>query len=432
MFKHDNFRVDFNTADYSDLTFSPKDREVLRRLAGEIAEIAARPVMDERRKLWFAHNALGKTRPLILCDPENGWNEIITDDQIECTNSVARHWECFLRKQLFWGNRMDDDYVVEAKLFMPYVFQSTPWRVAGRDKVVTMHSTDLTGGAYHIDPVLDDYAQLKDLVKAELIVDYPTSARVLALAQETLGDLLEVTQDTAWYWSVGLTDEFAFLRGLEKLLYDFYEEPDGIHALMERLCQGQLERLDFLEANGLFTLNNRSHYVGSGGIGFTNELPGDDFAGKVGTRHLWALAESQVTVGISPDMFAEFIFPYQKRVMERFVLTCYGCCEPMDNRIDLVKTVKNLRRVSVSPWANKPIMAEKLGHDYVYSLKVSPTPLSMPSLDEDHVRKELRVQLQAAKGCCLELIMKDNHTLGKNPRNLTRWVEIAREEIAAL
>ena len=65
MFKHDNFRVDFNTADYSDLTFSPKDREVLRRLAGKIAEIAARPVMDERRKLWFAHNALGKTRPLM-------------------------------------------------------------------------------------------------------------------------------------------------------------------------------------------------------------------------------------------------------------------------------------------------------------------------------------------------------------------------------
>ena len=58
--------------------------------------------------------------------------------------------------------------------------------------------------------------------------------------------------------------------------------------------------------------------------------------------------------------------------------------------------------------------------------------LSMPNLDEDHVRKELREQLQAAKGCCLELIMKDNHTLGKNPRNLTRWVEIAREEIAAL
>jgi hypothetical protein len=48
------------------------------------------------------------------------------------------------------------------------------------------------------------------------------------------------------------------------------------------------------------------------------------------------------------------------------------------------------------------------------------------------VRKELRDQLRVARDCCLEVIMKDNHTLGKNPRNLTRWVEIAREEIAAL
>jgi len=30
------------------------------------------------------------------------------------------------------------------------------------------------------------------------------------------------------------------------------------------------------------------------------------------------------------------------------------------------------------------------------------------------------------------VIMKDNHTLGKNPRNLTRWVEIAREVSASL
>jgi len=26
--------------------------------------------------------------------------------------------------------------------------------------------------------------------------------------------------------------------------------------------------------------------------------------------------------------------------------------------------------------------------------------------------------------------MKDNHTLSGNPQNITRWVEIAREEIA--
>ena len=150
------------------------------------------------------------------------------------------------------------------------------------------------------------------------------------------------------------------------------------------------------------------------------------------TRHLWVLAESQVTVGVSPEHFAEFIFPYQKPVMERFGLSCYGCCEPMDNRFDIVKQVKNLRRVSCSPWSNKRIMAEKLGQDYIFSLKANPAPLAMATLDEDFVRKALREELRAAKDCCVEVIMKDNHTLGKNPRNLTRWVEIAREEIAAL
>ena len=46
---------------------------VLRGLAAEIREIAARPVMAERRQLWLDHNALRRTRPVLLCDPENGW-----------------------------------------------------------------------------------------------------------------------------------------------------------------------------------------------------------------------------------------------------------------------------------------------------------------------------------------------------------------------
>ncbi|GAI42703.1 unnamed protein product, partial [marine sediment metagenome] len=49
------------------------DREILRRLAGRIAELAARPIEDEKRDLWYRHNALEVTRPLIFCDPENGW-----------------------------------------------------------------------------------------------------------------------------------------------------------------------------------------------------------------------------------------------------------------------------------------------------------------------------------------------------------------------
>ena len=77
MFEQLNFRVNYNDADYSTLVFPKDDKAVLRKLGETVAEIAARPVMKERVDLWKRHNALEATRPVILCDPENGWNEII-------------------------------------------------------------------------------------------------------------------------------------------------------------------------------------------------------------------------------------------------------------------------------------------------------------------------------------------------------------------
>jgi hypothetical protein len=32
------------------------------------------------------------------------------------------------------------------------------------------------------------------------------------------------------------------------------------------------------------------------------------------------------------------------------------------------------------------------------------------------------------KGCIVEVIMKDNHTIGERPENLVEWCRIAREE----
>lgn len=51
-------------------------------------------------------------------------------------------------------------------------------------------------------------------------------------------------------------------------------------------------------------------------------------------------------------------------------------------------------------------------------------------MDEEYVRKEIRKALRCTRDCVPEIIMKDNHTLGKNPKNASRWVEIVREEVA--
>ena len=173
--------------------------------------------------------------------------------------------------------------------------------------------------------------------------------------------------------------------------------------------------------------------MGSGGFGWTSQLPGDDFdPGKVRTIDMWGFAESQETVGIDPEAFREFIFPYQKTILERFGLNCYGCCEPMDPRWHIVQEIPRLRRVSVSPWASIPKMTDFLADRYILSMKPSPTPLSFPTLDEASVRKKLREDLQTARDCHVEVIMKDNHTLGKNPVNAVNWCRIAMEEVKRL
>jgi hypothetical protein len=68
---------------------SDADRQVLRRLAGRVAELAARDIEQEKRRLWTTHNALKPERPMIFCNPENGWTEIILPEHLECVGELA-------------------------------------------------------------------------------------------------------------------------------------------------------------------------------------------------------------------------------------------------------------------------------------------------------------------------------------------------------
>jgi hypothetical protein len=51
---------------------------------------------------------------------------------------------------------------------------------------------------------------------------------------------------------------------------------------MNFLAEGRLRWLKQLKGLGVLSLNNGNHYVGSGGFGFTNELPAQDFNGRFG------------------------------------------------------------------------------------------------------------------------------------------------------
>jgi hypothetical protein len=221
------------------------------------------------------------------------------------------------------------------------------------------------------------------------------------------------------------------LIGLENLMLYMYDNPAGLHRLMSFLRDDHLAFTQWLEREGLYSLNNANDYIGSGSMGYSRDLPHPDSVpgAPVRRKDLWCLSESQETVGVGPDLFEEFIFPYQLSLTEQFGKCYYGCCEPVNNRWHVLKRMPNLARVSVSPWANEAFMASACGRQVVYSRKPNPTLISTGTFDENAIRADLRKTLNTARGCRIELIMKDVHTLDNQPERLPRWVQLARETI---
>jgi hypothetical protein len=66
----------------------------------------------------------------------------------------------------------------------------------------------------------------------------------------------------------------------------------------------------------------------------------------------------------------------------------------------------------------------------VISLKPSPSVLAAPSWHPEQVRQELETKLAAAKGCNVEIVLKDISTVRREPQRLWQWVEVASEVAA--
>jgi hypothetical protein len=138
---------------------------------------------------------------------------------------------------------------------------------------------------------------------------------------------------------------------------------------------------------------------------------------------------AQIFSNVSPQMHNEFEIEYAMRWYENFGLAYYGCCEPLDTKMEIVRKLPNIRKVSMSPWSNMERGAEAIGSDYVFSGK--PTPACFSSWDPDAAKKDIRSILDACikNSCPVEILMKDISTVKYKPENLWEWAEITRAQI---
>lgn len=400
------------------------DRMIIRDLARRVAEIAALPAQATRRGWWVEHNSLRSTRPMILVFPEGSWQELLTDRDLCCEDERARRIEYQLRQRIYYHEHFQDDTVIEPTWIVHKVIHNTGWGLEAKH----IPSTEARG-AWLFDPVITKPEDMKQLHFPEVAYDETATQSAQTEAQELFGDILDVQLKGINHISYHLMAIYTGWRGLEQVMMDMVLNPGWLHDAMAFLTEGHQRMLQQYIDQNLLSLNNDGTYQNSGGNGYTNELPAPGFdPERIRPIDMWGSAEAQEMAGVSPAMHDEFIIQYEKKLLAPFGLTGYGCCEDLTHKLDDVFTIPNIRRISISPFADVDACAEKLQGDYVYSWKPNPAHL-VGAFDEVRIRDYIRhaVEVTQANGCAMEMVLKDTHTCEHQPQRFDRWLAIARE-----
>ncbi len=89
-----------------------EDRAVIRDLARQWSEWAARPVMAERKRLWRAVHDLRAERPVILFETSSV-DGFVSLSELRCTDPLLRAVERDMRDTIRHAEEVGDDVVVE-------------------------------------------------------------------------------------------------------------------------------------------------------------------------------------------------------------------------------------------------------------------------------------------------------------------------------
>jgi hypothetical protein len=399
-----------------------KDRSILRRLADQQAAIACLPIHAEKVLQWKRLNGNMPGRPLVWIN-EIPWHEMDVDGELELqtTDPFCRQIENTIRQTLYKWHHMPADMVVDAKFYSPLVIHDSGFGICElSDVVVTDRKSDIVSREFH--PQIDSEKDLEKIKFPIVVHDEQASERNFQFLVEAFGDILPIEKIGIVHSWFAPWDELIQWWGVQKAMMDLKLRPELVHQAMDRLVNGYLSRLKQWKDLNLLSVMDGNYRVGSGGLGYTNELPKPEFNSRqVRTSDQWGCGAAQIFAGVSPKMHAEFALQYEQRWMQHFGLIYYGCCDELHNKMDILKTIPNLRKISMSPWADAKKMVESSNRKYVLSYKPNPAIFAVDHWDATESQKNLRETLEVTKGCVVEVIMKDISTVRYQPQRLWEW-----------
>jgi len=401
-------------------TISEHDKNILRELAKTQLEYAHSPRNLENIRLWYKHNACQGERPMIHIESGTFYRELSYCD-LKCEGDVAREFEDSYRRTFLNYEIIRDDYPI-----LPYFGVTTiTYMIPFGLRVQTEYAKSSIGYSQK-HPISDLKRDFHLLGPGETYVDSNWADIQINLANDAFGHILPVKK--AFHSMVSSpTQHIVALMGMEHMFLSMYDYPDLFHEMMARYVNETMKYFAHVERERAILPTNSGEWLWQGSFCFNKELPSD--AKKI--SEIWGYMDSQETVGISSDMFGEFIFPYYKKIAEQYGLLSYGCCEPVHTHWEHIKTLSNLRKISISPWCDEDYMGDALRETkIIYHRKPAANMLGVgANLDEDAVRESIRKTLYATKGNTCEFTQRDVYTINKNANKARRYVELIRETI---
>jgi len=425
--------------DIGPIHIQPTQQETdrLRSLAERWMDIANSPIMDERKRLWKALHDLKMERPMILVEWLGFFRPFVLPELV-CIDPYLKNVEMYMLQEIKHYTMIQDDIVFE-----PYF--RLPWRVLKSHGGVQIHETTTAEGALIYHHPIQKVEELSQLKPRDFYVDRERTLCVKNALERIYGNILPVrvgnfdncvssTPDLGFNpltgnFSPTLVGDLFRLVGNETMMYWTYDEPDAIRNTMRFILDDKLRFLQWLKQEKLLDCNTDNQAAAPSGYGYVSDLPAVGTQETVDVSDCWAWCESQESIVFSPEMFQEFFLPYIAEYANHFGLVTYGCCEPLEDRIESIKkAVPKLRTVSVTGW-NKSYeaLADSLGRDYVFCRKPAPSYMSGKYMNWDKAREDIEKTWACTKDKNVGFIFRDLVDICNDITRITDWVQMVQK-----
>jgi hypothetical protein len=402
------------------------DREILRRRAELQRDYANAPQNDIILKKWQAQAEGRREAPPVRLLFSNFCHEVITP-RLKCEGEQARRLESNLLSTLVGRELFDDDTPISPTFDIGWNTHVQPFGLA--PSITRAGGPNAQG--FHINPVIKDLgAEIDKLRGGSFGVDREATQSRREWVEDIFGDILPVRMVMGSLPGT-LTSPLVRLMGMEAYYIAMYDCPDAVHEAMEMATTVFEQYYDFLEEEKLLLPTNGFSPLDQESFAFTDELPADSVTR---TTQCWGYLESQETTAVSAETFGEFVFPYQQRLVDRFGLLSYGCCERVDAIwADYLATWPSLRKLSVSPFNDEPRIGEYLrGSRVVYYSKPRAEFVTCDGpMNDEAIDTYFKGVCEAASGCLFEIAQREVGTIFGDFERGRRYVRLAKQAVDA-